>query len=146
MYALVLWIRIRIDPHGFDFPGSGTVSRSREIDKNSTNNLISRLLFLRRYVLWPITYIKYKWDSQWMEIWSNHLRPSMGPDGWSVAMDWGKGGWWNWFLRRAWQEVWWHHTSAQPREPVLASPPHPSPGPPKSKIISFLQQISVSVL
>jgi hypothetical protein len=26
-------------------------------------------------------------DSHWLEIWKNHLRPSMGPKGGSVAMD-----------------------------------------------------------
>ncbi len=26
-------------------------------------------------------------DSHWMEIWTNHLCPSMGPNGGSVAMD-----------------------------------------------------------
>jgi hypothetical protein len=26
-------------------------------------------------------------DSHWLEIWSNHLCPSMGPNGGSVAMD-----------------------------------------------------------
>jgi hypothetical protein len=29
-------------------------------------------------------------DSHWLEIWSNHLYPSMGPNGESVAMDSGK--------------------------------------------------------
>jgi hypothetical protein len=27
------------------------------------------------------------WDSHWLEIWSNHFYPSMGPNGGSVAMD-----------------------------------------------------------
>jgi hypothetical protein len=27
------------------------------------------------------------WDSYWLEIWSNHFCPSMGPNGGSVAMD-----------------------------------------------------------
>jgi hypothetical protein len=27
------------------------------------------------------------WDSHWLEIWSNHFCPSMGPNGGSVAMD-----------------------------------------------------------
>ncbi len=26
-------------------------------------------------------------DYHWLEIWKNHLCPSMGPNGWSVAMD-----------------------------------------------------------
>jgi hypothetical protein len=26
------------------------------------------------------------WDSHWLEIWSNHFYPSMGPNGGSVAM------------------------------------------------------------
>ncbi len=33
---------------------------------------------------------RFFWDSQWLEIWSNHLCPSMGPNGRSVAMDSGK--------------------------------------------------------
>ncbi len=27
------------------------------------------------------------WDSHWLEIWSNHFCPTMGPNGGSVAMD-----------------------------------------------------------
>jgi hypothetical protein len=30
---------------------------------------------------------RFFWDSHWLEIWSNHLCPSMGPNGVSVAMD-----------------------------------------------------------
>ncbi len=30
---------------------------------------------------------RFFWDSHWLEIWKNHLRPSMGPNGGSVAMD-----------------------------------------------------------
>ncbi len=30
---------------------------------------------------------RFFWDSHWLEIWSNHLCPSMGPNGGSVAMD-----------------------------------------------------------
>jgi hypothetical protein len=30
---------------------------------------------------------RFFWDSHWLEIWSNHFYPSMGPDGGSVAMD-----------------------------------------------------------
>ncbi len=30
---------------------------------------------------------RFFWDSHWMEIWSSHLCPSMGPNGGSVAMD-----------------------------------------------------------
>jgi hypothetical protein len=33
---------------------------------------------------------RFFWDSHWLEIWSNHFRPSMGPNGGSVAMDSGK--------------------------------------------------------
>jgi hypothetical protein len=28
---------------------------------------------------------RYFWDSHWLEIWSNHFCPSMGPNGGSVA-------------------------------------------------------------
>ncbi len=31
--------------------------------------------------------IRFFWDSHWLEIWSNHFCPSMGPNGGSVAMD-----------------------------------------------------------
>jgi hypothetical protein len=30
---------------------------------------------------------RFFWDSHWLEIWSNHFYPSMGPNGGSVAMD-----------------------------------------------------------
>ncbi len=30
---------------------------------------------------------RFIWDSHWLEIWSNHFCPSMGPNGGSVAMD-----------------------------------------------------------
>jgi hypothetical protein len=30
---------------------------------------------------------RFFWDSHWLEIWSNHLLPSMGPNGGIVAMD-----------------------------------------------------------
>ncbi len=30
---------------------------------------------------------RFFWNSHWLEIWSNHLCPSMGPNGGSVAMD-----------------------------------------------------------
>ncbi len=30
---------------------------------------------------------RFFWDSHWLEIWSNHLFPSMGPNGGIVAMD-----------------------------------------------------------
>ncbi len=33
---------------------------------------------------------RFFWDSHWLEIWSNHFCPSMGPNGGSVAM--GSGG------------------------------------------------------
>jgi hypothetical protein len=29
----------------------------------------------------------FAWDSHWLEIWSKHLCPSMGPNGGSVAMN-----------------------------------------------------------
>jgi hypothetical protein len=34
-----------------------------------------------------INAIRFFWDSHWLEIWSNHFYPSMGPNGGSVAMD-----------------------------------------------------------
>jgi hypothetical protein len=34
-----------------------------------------------------ITANRFFWDSHWLEIWTNHLCPSMGPNGGSVAMD-----------------------------------------------------------
>ena len=30
---------------------------------------------------------RFFWDSHWLEIWSNHFCPSMGPNEGSVAMD-----------------------------------------------------------
>ncbi len=30
---------------------------------------------------------RFFWDCHWLEIWSNHFYPSMGPNGGSVAMD-----------------------------------------------------------
>ncbi len=30
---------------------------------------------------------RFFWDFHWLEIWSNHFCPSMGPNGESVAMD-----------------------------------------------------------
>jgi hypothetical protein len=30
---------------------------------------------------------RFFWDSHWLEIWKNHLCPSMGPNGGSVAME-----------------------------------------------------------
>jgi hypothetical protein len=30
---------------------------------------------------------RFFWDSHWLEIWSNHFYPSMGPNRGSVAMD-----------------------------------------------------------
>jgi hypothetical protein len=30
---------------------------------------------------------RFFWDSHWLESWSNHFSPSMGPNGGSVAMD-----------------------------------------------------------
>jgi hypothetical protein len=30
---------------------------------------------------------RFFWDSHWLEIWSNHFYPSMGPNGGSVTMD-----------------------------------------------------------
>ncbi len=33
---------------------------------------------------------RFFWDSHWLEIWSNHLCPSLGPNGGIVAMDSGK--------------------------------------------------------
>jgi hypothetical protein len=39
---------------------------------------------------------RFFWDSHWLEIWSNHFYPSMGPNGGSVAMDSG--------LSYSWQE------------------------------------------
>jgi hypothetical protein len=37
---------------------------------------------------------RFFWVSHWLETWSNHLCPSMGPNGGIVAMDsgWGGGG------------------------------------------------------
>jgi hypothetical protein len=35
---------------------------------------------------------RFFWDSHWLEIWSNHFYPSMGPNGGSVAMDSGPSG------------------------------------------------------
>jgi hypothetical protein len=32
---------------------------------------------------------RFFWDSHWLEIWSNHLCPSMGPNGGCVATDGG---------------------------------------------------------
>jgi hypothetical protein len=29
---------------------------------------------------------RFSWDSHWLEIWSNHFCPSIGPNGGSVAM------------------------------------------------------------
>jgi hypothetical protein len=34
---------------------------------------------------------RFSWDSHWLEIWSNHFCPSMGPNGGIVAMDPGGG-------------------------------------------------------
>jgi hypothetical protein len=34
---------------------------------------------------------RFFWDSYWLEIWSNHFCPSMGPNGGSVATDSEKG-------------------------------------------------------
>ena len=34
---------------------------------------------------------RFFWDSHWLEIWSNHFFPSMGPNGGSVATDSGDG-------------------------------------------------------
>ena len=36
---------------------------------------------------------RFFWDSHWLEIWSNHFCPSMGPNGGIVAMDSEVGGW-----------------------------------------------------
>ncbi len=33
---------------------------------------------------------RFFWDSHWLEIWSNHFYPSVGPNGGSVAMDSGR--------------------------------------------------------
>jgi hypothetical protein len=33
---------------------------------------------------------RFFWDSHWLEIWSNNLFPSMGPNGGSAAMDSGR--------------------------------------------------------
>jgi hypothetical protein len=33
---------------------------------------------------------RFFWDSHWLEIWSNHFCPSMGPNGGSVATDSGQ--------------------------------------------------------
>jgi hypothetical protein len=30
---------------------------------------------------------RFFWDTRWLEMWSNHLCPTMGPNGESVAMD-----------------------------------------------------------
>ncbi len=30
---------------------------------------------------------EFFWDTHWLEIWSNHLFPSMGPNGGLMAMD-----------------------------------------------------------
>ncbi len=30
---------------------------------------------------------RFFWDSHWLEIWSNHFCPFMGPNGEKVAMD-----------------------------------------------------------
>jgi hypothetical protein len=30
---------------------------------------------------------RFFWDSHWLESWSNHFCPSMGPNGGSVALD-----------------------------------------------------------
>jgi hypothetical protein len=35
---------------------------------------------------------RFFWDSHWLEIWSNHFYPSMGPNGGSVALDSGPDG------------------------------------------------------
>ena len=39
---------------------------------------------------WSIDATRFFWDSHWLEIWSNHFFPSMGPNGGSVATDSGK--------------------------------------------------------
>ncbi len=36
---------------------------------------------------------RFFWDSHWLEIWSNHFCPSMGPNGGSVATDSGRMQW-----------------------------------------------------
>ena len=36
---------------------------------------------------WKINANRFFWDSHWLEIWSNHFYPSMGPNGGSMAMD-----------------------------------------------------------
>jgi hypothetical protein len=42
---------------------------------------------------------RFFWDSHWLEIWSNHFCPSMGPNGGSVDMDSGGGNVVNHFLQ-----------------------------------------------
>ncbi len=43
------------------------------------NRILPKEMRANRF-FWP-------WDSHWLEIWSNHFCPSMGPNGGSVAMD-----------------------------------------------------------
>ncbi len=37
--------------------------------------------------IWEIDANRFFWDSHWLEIWTNHFCPSMGPNGESVTMD-----------------------------------------------------------
>ncbi len=46
---------------------------------------------------------RFYWDSHWLEIWSYHFCPSMGPNGGSVAMDSGPS--WTFRLLRI-QSLW----------------------------------------
>ncbi len=67
----VLWIRIHLDPHSIGCLGSGSVLGTLiriqelvEIDQNLQINLVfclsKKLLYLRMYVFWPITYRYFK--------------------------------------------------------------------------------------
>ena len=40
-----------------------------------------------RFLPKEMTANRFFWDSHWLEIWSNHFCPSMGPNGGIVAMD-----------------------------------------------------------
>ncbi len=70
-------------PDNLIFPNAGVPKVQRRYDMNVRFQMQGR----KNWILpKKINANRFFWDSHWLEIWSNHLFPSMGPNGGSVAM------------------------------------------------------------
>ncbi len=70
----------------------GSISRGPTPETVVMNSWSQMVGGLNRLLPKEINENRFFWDSHWLEIWSNHFCPSMGPNGGTVAMDSGYAG------------------------------------------------------